>query len=62
MLLGYGTASIFQKESELRDAILIKIGLVFIVTFFVIRATDFYGDPNPRKVQEVGIIATFLIL
>jgi uncharacterized membrane protein len=59
MLLGYGTAFIFQKAAATRDAILIKSGLAFIVAFIVIRAAGVYGDSNPWQVQSMGGAATF---
>jgi uncharacterized membrane protein len=59
MLLGYGTAFIFQKTPESRDAFLLKTGLAFIGAFIVIRATGIYGDPNPWQVQNMGGLAIF---
>jgi len=58
MLLGYGTAFIFEKEAVARDRILVKAGLIMTCAFFVIRATGLYGDPNPWQVQDAGALAT----
>jgi uncharacterized membrane protein len=58
MLLGYGTASIFEQEAIARDRVLVKAGLIMTCAFFVIRATGLYGDPNPWQVQDTGALAT----
>ena len=60
MLLGFGSAFIFEKESTKRDQILIRIGGTFIIAFLVLRASGIYGDPNPWQVHEHGAIATIL--
>ena len=60
MLLGFGSAFIFAKESTKRDQVLIRIGGIFIVAFFLLRASGLYGDPNPWQVQEQGTVATIL--
>jgi uncharacterized membrane protein len=58
MLLGYGTASIFEQEAIARDRVLVKAGLIMTCAFVVIRATGLYGDPNPWQVQDAGTLAT----
>ena len=58
MLLGYGTAGIFKREPQQRDALLVKAGLAMIIGFFALRAIGLYGDPNPWQVQEAGLLAT----
>ena len=60
MLLGFGSAFIFEKESAQRDRMLTVIGLLFIVAFIIIRATGLYGDANPWQVQERGALATVM--
>jgi len=60
MLLGFGSAFIFEKESKKRDRILIKIGGTFIIAFLLLRASGIYGDPNPWQVHDQGAIATIL--
>lgn len=59
MLLGYGTAFIFQKAPESRDPFLVKTGLAFIAAFIALRALGIYGDPNSWEIQSGGGIATF---
>tara|TARA_R110002096_G_scaffold432240_1_gene648727 strand:+ start:150506 stop:151783 length:1278 start_codon:yes stop_codon:yes gene_type:complete len=58
MMLGFGTASIFQKPAQERDAFLIKTGIAFLAAFVVIRFAGIYGEPNPWQVQEYGALAT----
>ena len=60
MLLGFGSAFIFEKESAKRDQILIRIGVSFISAFVLLRASGVYGDPNPWQVHEHRITATIL--
>ena len=60
MLLGFGSAFIFQQESMKRDRMLILIGSIFVVAFFLLRASGLYGDSNPWQTQEQGVVATFL--
>ena len=60
MLLGFGSAFIFEKESAKRDQILIRIGVSFISAFVLLRASGVYGDPNPWQVHEHRIMATIL--
>ncbi|MBT5074655.1 MAG: hypothetical protein HOM63_13130 [Kordiimonadaceae bacterium] len=58
MMIGYGTMGIFQKEPTERDALLRKIGISFIIAFFVIRGSDLFGDPNHWQMQELGMLST----
>ena len=39
MLLGFGSACIFQQEAMKRDRMLISIGSIFIITFLLLRAS-----------------------
>jgi uncharacterized membrane protein len=58
MMIGYGSMSIFQMEPAERDALLRKIGISFIVGFFLIRGSDLFGDPNHWQMQELGMLST----
>ena len=60
MLFGYGTASLFQQAPARREALLLRAGVAMIVTFFLLRALDIYGDPNPWQVHEAGLLATVM--
>ena len=59
MLLGYGTAFIFEKESDARNRLLVWVGMVMFSAFVLIRASGLYGDPNPWKIQDGGLLPTF---
>ncbi|PHS13254.1 MAG: hypothetical protein COA86_17250 [Kangiella sp.] len=58
MLLGYGTASLFEKEAIERDRILLIAGISMICAFVIIRATGLYGEANPWQIQEAGLLAS----
>ena len=60
MLLGFGSARIFQQEASKRNRMLISVGSIFIITFFLLRASGLYGDSNPWRLQEGGVLATIL--
>jgi len=60
MLLGFGSAFIFEKESVERDRLLTRIGLAFIAAFLIIRFSGIYGDPNTWEANSQGILATAL--
>ena len=60
MLLGYGTAGIFQSPPAQRDSRLLKAGLAMTVAFVAVRALDIYGDPHGWHVQSRGMIATVM--
>jgi uncharacterized membrane protein len=47
MLLGYGTAGIFEQPAKVRNAWLLRIGLGLVIAFILIRALNVYGDPQP---------------
>lgn len=59
MLLGYGTAYIFEKSPDDRNTYLKKTGLIMIAAFVVIRASHIYGDANPWVVSDGGFADTF---
>jgi uncharacterized membrane protein len=47
MLLGFGTAGVFEATAERRRRLLLASGLAACVAFVLIRLTGLYGDPNP---------------
>jgi uncharacterized membrane protein len=58
MLLGFGSSFIFAKEPSVRNTLLIRIGIAFMIAFIMLRASGFYGDANPWEVQATGSLAT----
>ena len=47
MLLGFGTAGVFELPPERRKRLLLLSGVAATVAFVLIRASGVYGDPNP---------------
>ena len=62
MLLGYGTAPLFQEPAQRRDARLLAWGVAATAAFVVLRGTGVYGEPNPWQVQDgaIGTLIDFL--
>jgi uncharacterized membrane protein len=52
MLLGYGTAPIFQQPPQSRDARLLAWGATATLAFVVIRGIGMYGEPNAWQIQS----------
>ena len=59
MLLGYGTAYLFQEPPQKRDARLLAYGAAATAAFLVLRGIAVYGEPNPWQVQN-GAISTLI--
>jgi uncharacterized membrane protein len=51
MLLGFGTASVFEAPPARRRMLLLASGISATVAFILIRASGLYGDPNPWQVD-----------
>jgi uncharacterized membrane protein len=60
MLIGYGSARVFELPAPDRDALLLRAGLALTAAFFAVRAIDVYGDPNPWQFQTGGMIPTII--
>ena len=58
MLLGFGSSFIFAKEPAVRNTVLIRTGIAFVIAFLLLRASGLYGDANPWEVQASGLPAT----
>jgi uncharacterized membrane protein len=59
MLLGFGTAGVFEESPKRRDALLVTWGIVATAGFLVLRTIDVYGDPNAWQLQE-SVIRTVI--
>jgi uncharacterized membrane protein len=59
MLLGYGTAPLFQEPAQRRDTRLLAWGAAATVAFVLLRGIGIYGEPNPWQVQD-GAIRTLI--
>jgi uncharacterized membrane protein len=62
MLLGFGTARVFEETPRTRDARLLAWGAAVTVAFVVVRAIGVYGEPNPWQAQSgaIGTLIDFL--
>jgi uncharacterized membrane protein len=47
MLLGYGTAGLFEQPLARRNRLLVTCGAGATTVFLILRAAGIYGDPNP---------------
>ena len=59
MLLGFGTAPLFQQPAQKRDARLLTLGVAATAVFVALRGIGVYGEPNPWHVQD-GAIRTLI--
>jgi uncharacterized membrane protein len=59
MMVGYGTAAIFEEASATRRRLLARCGVAAIVAFALIRASGLYGDPNPWQPQA-SVVSTVI--
>ena len=59
MLLGYGSAGLFEESAKTRNARLVWIGIAVVIAFVVIRCLGLYGDPHPWHVYP-GVTATVM--
>ena len=59
MLLGFGTATLFQAAAQRRDSRLFAWGVAATAAFVVLRGIGLYGEPNPWQVQ-VSASATLI--
>jgi uncharacterized membrane protein len=60
LLLGYGTARIFESPPAQRNSRLLRAGLLLMVAFVALRALDVYGDPHGWHAESRGMIATVM--
>ena len=53
MLLGYCFGSLFTNyDSQVRNKMLLRAGVVMIASFFILRGINVYGDPRPWTNQS----------
>jgi uncharacterized membrane protein len=51
MAVGYSLGTLYDADAPSRRRVLIALGVISIATFILLRATNFYGDPQPWAVQ-----------
>ena len=47
MLTGYGLGSVFENAVEVRRKFFLKTGIISLISFFLLRWINYYGDPVP---------------
>jgi uncharacterized membrane protein len=55
LLTGFGFGMLFNRPQHERKSIFLKIGLISIALFFVLRVINIYGDPAPWSTQKNGL-------
>jgi uncharacterized membrane protein len=60
MLLGFGSAMLFERPAQERKRALVSWGLALTAGFVLLRALDVYGDPNAWESQAGGAVRTLL--
>jgi hypothetical protein len=63
MAAGYGFGTVLQLDRETRRRILLTLGGMLTLAFFVVRGINHYGDPSHWEVQPRGVeftICSFL--
>jgi uncharacterized membrane protein len=60
MLLGFGSAGVFKKLPDQRNAQLLKIGVGLVGAFIVLRGFDVYGDASKWQIQPAGELRTLM--
>jgi uncharacterized membrane protein len=58
MLLGFGSAGLFEQRPDKRNSRLLGIGLALIAAFATLRSLDRYGDPREWHRQAASILAS----
>ncbi len=55
LLIGFGVGVLFNRPQNERKSIFLKIGLISIALFFVLRFINIYGDPAPWSAQKSSL-------
>jgi uncharacterized membrane protein len=59
---GYGFGQIYNWPAERRQKFLLRLGLILIAAFMVIRLINRYGDPNPWEKQHSPVFTLLSFL
>lgn len=60
MAAGYTFGTLYNKSADKRNRLLLTIGLASVLLFVLLRAGNFYGDPNEWATQSRGFVYTVL--
>jgi uncharacterized membrane protein len=62
MAAGYGLGPVMQLEAQTRQRLLFQLGAAITLGFFVLRATNLYGDPAPWMAQDTWMATVLSFL
>ncbi len=62
MAVGYAFGTVYRLEPEARRRWLLRNGIALTIGFIVLRAINFYGDPDPWSVQPSGVMTVLSFL
>jgi uncharacterized membrane protein len=62
MAAGYAFGALYQLDARQRRRILLIMGSVATVLFFILRAINLYGDPSPRSSQPSAVFTVLSFL
>ena len=62
MAVGYALGAVFHLDVQRRRRILLRAGLALTAAFFVLRASNVYGDPFPWSAQRSGAFTAISFL
>jgi uncharacterized membrane protein len=60
MLIGYGSAGLFEGRAQLQSERLLRIGIGLVIAFILARTLNVYGDPHLWHVYPSGIAASVM--
>jgi uncharacterized membrane protein len=62
MMLGYVVGRLYGEKYDpvLRRRLLVQLGILSVILFFLVRWVNVYGDPAPWSVSERGMIFTVI--
>jgi uncharacterized membrane protein len=60
MFVGYGAAGLFELPAKQRGEWLLRIGVVLVIAFILMRALNAYGDPQPWEIDPNRIAASVM--
>jgi uncharacterized membrane protein len=62
MAAGYGFGTLLLQERQQRRSALVRLGLLLIATFVVLRGLNFYGNPRPWAWQNSPLDTLFAFI
>ena len=54
MATGYGFAPLLKNASSVRSRYLVRLGVIVVAAFFLLRLANTYGDPRPWSLQTIA--------